>query len=100
DAIPFFRHAIQLDPGFALAYVSLGTVYDNLGEEGLAEEFIAKAYGQRDRVTERERYYITAVYHSDVTGDLEKEREVCELWAHTYPRDMAARTLLGTVYDA
>jgi DNA-binding winged helix-turn-helix (wHTH) protein len=30
DAIPFFRHAIQLDSGFALAYVSLGTVYDNL----------------------------------------------------------------------
>ena len=100
DAIPFFRHAIQLDSGFALAYVSLGTVYDNLGEEGLAEEFLAKAYSERDRVTERERYYITAVYHSDVTGDLEKEREVCELWAHTYPRDMAARTLLGTVYDA
>ena len=72
DAIPFFRHAIQLDSGFALAYVSLGTVYDNLGEEGLAEEFLTKAYSQRDRVTERERYYITAVYHSDVTGDLEK----------------------------
>lgn len=100
DAIPFFRHAIQLDSGFALAYVSLGTVYDNLGEEGLAEEFLAKAYSERDRVTERERYYITAVYHSDVTGDLEKEREVCELWAHTYRRDVAARTLLGTVYDA
>jgi len=99
EAIPFFQHAIQLDGSFALAYVSLGTVYDNLGEESLAEEPLAKAYSLRDHVTEREKYYITAVYHSDVTGDLEKEREVCELWAQTYPHDMAARTLLGTVYD-
>ena len=100
EAIPFYQHAIQLDPDFALAYTSLGIAYDNLGEVNKASKNLTKAYGLRDRVSERERYRITAMYHSDVTGDLEKEKETCELWKETYPRDMAARGMLGTVYAA
>jgi DNA-binding winged helix-turn-helix (wHTH) protein/Flp pilus assembly protein TadD len=98
EAIPFYQHAIQLDPGFAMAYAALGTAYDNLGEKNRAEENLTKAYTVRDRVTERERYDITSMYHADVTGDLEKEREVCELWAQNFPRDMAAISLLASVY--
>lgn len=98
EAIPFYQHAIQLDPDFALAYTSLGIAYDNLGEVHKASENLTKAYSLRDRVSARERYRITAMYHSDVTGDLEKVKETCELWKETYPRDMAARGMLGTVY--
>jgi eukaryotic-like serine/threonine-protein kinase len=98
EAEQFYQHAIQLDPDFALAYTSLGVAYDNLGEVNKAAENLTKAYSLRDRVSERERYRITAMYHSDVTGDLEKDRETCELWKQTYPRDMAARVMLGTVY--
>ena len=46
-----------------------------------------KAFELRERVSERERFYIEARYHQDVTGDLEKVRQVNELWALTYPRD-------------
>jgi DNA-binding winged helix-turn-helix (wHTH) protein/Flp pilus assembly protein TadD len=97
-AIPFFQHAIQLDPGFALAYAELGAAYDNLGEETRAADNLTKAYGLLDHLTERERYHITAMYHSDVTGDLDKEQAACELWAQNYPRDMVARSLLAEVY--
>jgi Flp pilus assembly protein TadD len=38
DAIPLFKHAIELDPNFALAYAKLGRAYDNVGENGPAEE--------------------------------------------------------------
>jgi tetratricopeptide (TPR) repeat protein len=38
------------------------------------------------------------MYYSDVTGDLEREKEVCQLWTQTYPRDSTARGLLGVVY--
>jgi eukaryotic-like serine/threonine-protein kinase len=97
-AIPFFQHAIQLDPGFALAYAELGAAYDNLGEETRAADNLTKAYGLLDHLTERERYHITAMYHSDVTGDLDKEQAACELWAQNYPRDIVARSLLAEVY--
>jgi DNA-binding winged helix-turn-helix (wHTH) protein/Flp pilus assembly protein TadD len=98
EAIPFFEQAIQLDPDFAMAYADLGIAYDNSGENGRAVENLAKAYSLRDKVSERERYRITAMYYSDVTGDLEREKEICQLWTQTYPRDSTARGLLGVVY--
>jgi DNA-binding winged helix-turn-helix (wHTH) protein/Flp pilus assembly protein TadD len=98
EAIPFFEQAIQLDPDFAMAYADLGIAYDNSGESARAAEDLAKAYSLRDKVSERERYRITAMYYSDVTGDLEQEKEICQLWTQTYPRDSTARGLLGVVY--
>jgi len=87
-AIPFFKRAIELDPNFAKAYVSLATSYSNLVEYGLASENMQKAYELRDRATELERYSISANYYSDVTGELDKANAVLEQWAHSYPRDI------------
>ena len=33
-SIPFYKHAIELDPNFAMAYARLGTVYGNFGQAG------------------------------------------------------------------
>ncbi len=98
EAIPFFQNAIQLDPDFAIAYAALGGNYYILGEGARAEENLTKAYGLRDKVSVRERYRITAMYHSEVTGDLEEEEAACKLWTEVYPRDAAARESLGAVY--
>ena len=98
EAIPFFRQAIQLDPDFALAYTTLGRAYEDLGEDGEAVEDFTKAYNLRNRLSERERYYITTLYSETVTGDLERAKEAGELWIQTYPRDGVAREKLGTVY--
>jgi len=98
EAIPFFEQAIQLDPDFAMAYADLGIAYDNSGESQRAVENLTKAYSLRDKLSERERYRITAMYYSDVTGDLEREKEICKLWTQTYPRDSNAHGLLGVVY--
>jgi DNA-binding winged helix-turn-helix (wHTH) protein/Flp pilus assembly protein TadD len=98
EAIPFFQHATQLDPNFALSYEALGTVYDNMGEEERANENYSKAYSLRDRLSERERDHIAASYHSGVTGDMEKAREACELWTHSYPRDPSGHSMLGVIY--
>jgi Flp pilus assembly protein TadD len=98
EAIPFFQHAVELDPNFALAYTALGRISENLGEEERGQQYYAKAYALRERVSERERYHIAAAYHSSVTGDLEKAKEACELWTQSYPRDSSARSMLGTVY--
>jgi eukaryotic-like serine/threonine-protein kinase len=97
-AVPLFQRAIQLDPKFAMAYASLGTSYGNLGETSLGAENMRKAYELRERVSEREKFYIESHYYSIVTGDLEKARRTYELWAQTYPRDWLPPDNLGGIY--
>ena len=62
EAIPFMKRAIELDPNFAMAYVGLAVEYSNLGRAALAADNAKKAYDLRDRVSERERYRISAFY--------------------------------------
>ncbi|MFY9527272.1 MAG: tetratricopeptide repeat protein, partial [Candidatus Acidiferrales bacterium] len=96
-AVPLLQRAIRLDPNFAMAYAALGTCYSNLGEAGLGAESTKKAYELRDRVSEREKFYIESHYHQFVTGNLENARHVYELWAQSYPRDTIPPTNLGTI---
>jgi len=85
-AIPFLKRAVELDPSFAAAYTALARRYDELGQPSLALENATKAYQLRDRVSEREKLVISAVYFS-ATGEIEKEAQAYELWEATYPRD-------------
>ncbi len=88
-SVPFFERALELDPGFALAYARLGVVFRNFGELEKAAEYQRRAYELRDRVSERERLYITSHYYASL-GDREKENETLELMKQTYPRDWVA----------
>jgi eukaryotic-like serine/threonine-protein kinase len=99
-AIPFFRRAVSLDPNFAMAYARLGTNYNNLGEAARAAENARKAYDLRERVSEREKFYIDSHYEQYVTGNLEATRKTYELWAQTYPRDEAPIGNLSFVYGS
>ena len=84
-AVPLFKHAIEIDPMFAAAHASLGFSYGLVGEPAMAAESTRRAYELRDRVSDREKFLIVADYELQVTGNLEKARETCELWARTYP---------------
>jgi DNA-binding winged helix-turn-helix (wHTH) protein/tetratricopeptide (TPR) repeat protein len=97
-AVPLFQRAIRLDPNFAMAYARLGTCYLNLEEPSLATESTKKAYELRERVSEREKFYIESHYYQVVTGDLEKARRTYELWIQVYPRDPAPHNMLGSIY--
>jgi class 3 adenylate cyclase/tetratricopeptide (TPR) repeat protein len=97
-AVPFFQRATSLDSNFAMAYASLGTSYNNLGEYSQAAESARKAYGLRERVSERERLYIESHYYHYVTGDLEKARQAYEIWAQIYPRDDVPQNNLSFIY--
>ncbi|MGO9123873.1 MAG: protein kinase domain-containing protein [Terriglobales bacterium] len=98
DALPFLKRAVELDPNFARAYASLGVRYNNLGQASLAIENLRRAYELRDRVSEREKYYISCSYFTLVTGELEKAIQQYELWIRDYPRDYVAQTNLGVNY--
>ena len=73
--IPYFKRAIELDPNFARAYVTLGAVYENLGEIESAKTNYSKAFELRDRVSDLERMQIDGNYYSLVTGELEKSNQ-------------------------
>jgi eukaryotic-like serine/threonine-protein kinase len=97
-AIPLFQRAIDLDPNFAMAYARLGTNYSNIGQMARSAESTRKAYELRQRVSEREKLYITSHYEYSVTGNLEAARKTYELWVQTYPRDDVPPTNLGSIY--
>jgi eukaryotic-like serine/threonine-protein kinase len=95
EALPFLRRAIELDPNFAMAYARLAVAYGNLGQPSLAAENLKKAYALRDRVSEREKFHITADYYAFATGELEKEAQTYVLWMQSYPRDFIPHANLG-----
>ena len=97
-AIPSFQRAVELDPNFAAAYSALGISYTNLREPGLASENLQKAYDLRDKVSEREKFRISANYYLLVTGELEKAIQTYETWAQTYPRNNEPFGNLGVDY--
>jgi eukaryotic-like serine/threonine-protein kinase len=88
ESIPFYQRAIELDPTFALAYADKAISYGNLGETELSTETMKKAYELRDRVSEREKFRLTAYYYGIVTGELDKEMEVYRVWSQSYPREV------------
>jgi tetratricopeptide (TPR) repeat protein len=100
EAIPFMKQALELDPNFAIAYAGLAVSYGNLGQASLAADNAKKAYDLRDRVSEREKYRISALYFDDGTSEVEKATEAYELWAKSYLRDMVPHMNLGFIYSA
>ncbi len=98
-SVPFFQHAIELDPNFALAYARLGTAYGNLGQPEVGEKSLKEAFDRRTRASERERLYIESHYYCD-TGQFEKCIPTWELYRQTYPRDAAPWDNLCNIYAA
>jgi len=98
-AIPLVKRAIELDPNFALAYAMLSLQYGDLGESSIAADYARKAYELRSRTSEQEKYFASARYDKQVTGNIEAAIQTCQLWIEDYPRSWLPRSLLaGTIY--
>jgi serine/threonine protein kinase/tetratricopeptide (TPR) repeat protein len=97
-SVPFYKHAIELDPNFAVAYARLGQAYANLWETEPGIENTKQAFERKDRASELEKLYITSHYYNIVTGELDKETETYQLWRQTYPRDSIPANNLAVSY--
>ncbi len=97
-SLPLFQRAISFDPKFAMAYARMGTSYADLNETLRSSENVRKAYELRERVSEREKFYIASHYEMFVTGNLDEARKVYELSAQTYPHDTRLGNL-GFLYS-
>ena len=98
QSLPFYRRAVELDPNFAVVYARMGAIYSNAGEFELARENTRKAYELRERVSEREKLYVTEHYYESVTGELDKEIETLQLYARTFPTDSVPNNNLSNAY--
>jgi tetratricopeptide (TPR) repeat protein len=98
-ALPFFRRAVEIDPQFAMAHADLGFSYAAVGESALSAGSATGAWQLRDRVSDRERFYIDFIYDRQVTGNLEKAYQTLELWLQNYPgqKELNATGFLGGI---
>ncbi len=98
QSIPFFKHAIELDPNFALAYAAMAQAYGNMGEDQLTIDYMKEAFERRERTSEREKFYIESHYYNLVAQDLPRSVQTYELWIKAYPRDDIPHNNLGVTY--
>ncbi len=99
EAIPLFERAVELDPEFCSAFSMLGMAHYNVGDVEASRKNFAKAFALKDRrLTQEENFRMIALYHSAVTGDLEKEMAVLILYKQAYPRSVDAYSLSGRAY--
>jgi len=99
EAIPLFKRATEIDPNFAVAHARMASMYYNNRQFDLAAAASQKAFELRDRVSERERLYISAGYYDNVTGELEKYLETLEMWKRTYSREGGPPNNLAVKYN-
>ena len=98
-AVPFFNRAVEIDPNFASAYAALGRIYGDIGEPALSAQNTSQAYQLRDRASDQEKFFISLTYDLQVTGNLDKAQQTCDLWMQTYPRAWMPHALLsGGIY--
>ncbi len=98
EAIPHLNRAIEVDPDFAMAHALLSETYVNTDQAALAPPFARKAFELRDRVSERERFFISWRYYRDALQAADKALELAQSWTATYPRDPFAHNSLGIAY--
>jgi eukaryotic-like serine/threonine-protein kinase len=95
DAIPHLQRALELDPNFAMAHALLSGVYANNGRFTEAPRYAQRAFELRDRVSERERFFISWRYLVDAEQAWDKALDLAMSWTQTYPREAFAFNSLG-----
>jgi tetratricopeptide (TPR) repeat protein len=98
-ALELLEEAAAEDTMFAMAYRKIAIILSNEGEQRARSVTAAeKAYEFRDRLTERERYLVTAAYHSVVTGNRDQQIAAYRNVLDLYPDDTYALNNLGVIY--
>jgi tetratricopeptide (TPR) repeat protein len=100
DGIPHLQRALELDPDFAMAHALLAAIYRNTGRTTEAAAIAQRAFDLRDRVSERERYFISWRYYVDTAQAWDKALELSASWTTTYPREAFAFNSLGIAAGA
>ena len=99
ESLAFYNRAVELDPNFAMAQARIGVFYINQEQLETAKPYLQKSYDLRDRVSERERLYITEKYYNYLTGEIDKAIETLKTWSRLYPNDFIPHNNLSLDYQ-
>ena len=98
-AIELLEQAIEIDSTFAMAYRGIGIFLQNKFEEWSRQYWAhTKAYEYRDRLTEREKWLVTASYHLDIEEDRAGAIAAYENVLRVDPDLMSAVNNIGVIY--
>jgi tetratricopeptide (TPR) repeat protein len=98
-AIDFLEEAIAIDSTFAMAYRGIGIFLQNKFDDWSRQYWAhSKAYEYRDRLTEREKWLVTASYHMDIEEDEAQAIDAYENVLRIDPEMMSAVNNIGVIY--
>ncbi len=95
EAIELLKHAVALDPQFAVAWLDLSSYAANSNDRAAMIEYTKRAYAVRQQATVPVRYMIEARYASEVQGDLFGAEQSYKAMLAIYPRNAPALAALG-----
>ncbi len=96
-AVEILRQAVTFDTSFAMAYRKLGVYLRDMGAHAASDDALARAFRNRNRLPELERYNTAGSYFSSVAlpdSAIATYRTLLAL----YPNDMRGLNNLGSVY--
>jgi tetratricopeptide (TPR) repeat protein len=94
------KKAVAIDPEFAMAYRSMWMAHEDLGNYSERRKYRQKAFELRDRVSDRERYYIEGVFYAGSEKTRDKSIDAYEKLLKLYPEDLIGNNNLGNQYMA
>jgi tetratricopeptide (TPR) repeat protein len=98
-AIDFLEEAIAIDSTFAMAYRGIGIFLQNKFDDWSRQYWAhSKAYEYRDRLTEREKWLVSASYHLDIEEDEAQAIAAYENVLRVDPEMMSAVNNIGVIY--
>ncbi len=97
-SIPLMEIAVAFDPEFAMAYRTMANAYYSIGYRVEARKRYQKAFELRDRVSDRERFYIEGVYYHQSEKTFDKAIETYKELLEIYPDDYIGNNNLGEIY--
>jgi eukaryotic-like serine/threonine-protein kinase len=100
EALPYYRQATALDPGFALAWARRGVTARNIGLRQEAIPAVRRAFELAGRVSQPERFFIEGLYYRLVEGDPQKSLDSLRAWRAMYPGSaIPANAIASTLSD-
>ncbi len=99
EALEHLQRAVELDPSFALAHLTLSGVAMNQGRISLGVTSLRAAQANREGAPERDQMFLDAMLAGIVENDNEKSRRVLLELLEKYPDDKDARNALWGMYD-
>jgi tetratricopeptide (TPR) repeat protein/DNA-binding winged helix-turn-helix (wHTH) protein len=95
EAVALLEKAVEIDPAFAMAYARLGYVYSvTWSSQDRGKPFLEKAFQLSDRLTEKDKLYITgwyAIANFDYAAAIKSFRDIVA----RYPFEVEAYRRLG-----